>query len=329
METETTLAAGIRAADEETRYDAVCKELLSEKVVLAWILKTCAVEFAEYDVSEIAEKFIEGTPVISAEPVTRNESAAKISGMGQVDSSIMEGTVTYDIYFRAVLPKGEGVVELIVNVEAQGGYKVPYPLVKRGVYYSCRMVSAQYGREFIHSHYEKVKKVYSIWICTNPSKKRRNSISSYSMAEKTLVGNTREKREHYDLQTVVMVWLGDRDGENYEGLLKLLGTLLSTEETPEYKKRVLGDEFHIPMTETLEGEVSEMCNLSQDVLAKGREQGIQQGIQQGVRQGWDEAIVRSAKSLMKKTGWSVREALSALEIPEAERDAYAEKIMAR
>ena len=118
METETTLAAGIRAADEESKYDAVCKELLSEKIILAWILKTCAVEFAECDVNEIAEKFIEGTPVISAEPVMRNESASKISGMGQVDATIMEGTVTYDIYFRAVLPKEEGVVELIVNVEA-------------------------------------------------------------------------------------------------------------------------------------------------------------------------------------------------------------------
>ena len=31
MEAETTLAAGIRAADEESKYDAVCKELLSEK----------------------------------------------------------------------------------------------------------------------------------------------------------------------------------------------------------------------------------------------------------------------------------------------------------
>ena len=82
------------------------------------------------------------------------------------------------------------------------------------------------------------------------------------------------------------------------------------------------------MTETLEGEVSEMCNLSQGVLAKGREEGIQQGIQQGMKQGWDQAIVRSARSLMKKTGWSVDEALSALEVPEAERDGYAGKIMA-
>ena len=68
-----------------------------------------------------------------------------------------------------------------------------------------------------------------------------------------------------------------------------------------------------------------MCNLSQGVLTKGREQGMEQGM----KQGRDETIVRFAKSLMKKTGWSVDEALSALEIPEAERDGYAEKIMAQ
>ena len=64
-----------------------------------------------------------------------------------------------------------------------------------------------------------------------------------------------------------------------------------------------------------------MCNLSQTVLLKGWEQGM--------KQGRDETIARSARNLMKKTGWSVDETLSALEIPEAERDGYAEKIMAQ
>ena len=55
---------------------------------------------------------------------------------------------------------------------------------------------------------------------------------------------------------------------------------------------------------------------------------MEQGLQQGMKQGRDETIVRFAKSLMKKTGWSVDEALSALEVPEAERGGYAGKIMA-
>ena len=64
-----------------------------------------------------------------------------------------------------------------------------------------------------------------------------------------------------------------------------------------------------------------MCNLSQTVLVKGWEQGM--------KQGRDEAIVRSVRSLMKKMGWSVHETLAALDIPEAERDGYAAKIMAQ
>ena len=55
---------------------------------------------------------------------------------------------------------------------------------------------------------------------------------------------------------------------------------------------------------------------------------MEQGLQQGMKQGRDETIVRSARSLMKKTGWSLDEALNALEVPEAERGGYAEKIMA-
>ena len=48
-----------------------------------------------------------------------------------------------------------------------------------------------------------------------------------------------------------------------------------------------------------------------------------------MKQGRDEAIVRSVRSLMKKMGWSVHETLAALDIPEAERDGYAAKIMAQ
>ena len=41
-------------------------------------------------------------------------------------------------------------------------------------------------------------------------------------------------------------------------------------------------EFHIPMTERMEGEVEQMCNLSDGVEQRGIQKGIQQGIQQGI-----------------------------------------------
>ncbi len=36
------------------------------------------------------------------------------------------------------------------------------------------MISSQYGVEFEEAHYEKIKKVYSIWVCANPPKYRQD-----------------------------------------------------------------------------------------------------------------------------------------------------------
>jgi hypothetical protein len=60
-------------------------------------------------------------------------------------------------------------------------------------------------------------------------------------------------------------------------VLKLLNALFSTELSAEVKKKILSDEFHIAMTEKLELEVDDMCNLSRGIAEEGIRQGIQQG----------------------------------------------------
>ena len=60
MEQETSLAQGIRVMDDKAKYDAACKRLLSEKSILAWIMKSCLQEYRECAIQEIAEKYIEG-----------------------------------------------------------------------------------------------------------------------------------------------------------------------------------------------------------------------------------------------------------------------------
>ena len=46
---ETTLAKSIRVTNEKAAYDAACKRLLSEKMILAWIMKECVQEYAGMD----------------------------------------------------------------------------------------------------------------------------------------------------------------------------------------------------------------------------------------------------------------------------------------
>ena len=156
MNEETTIAKNIRVADEKAAYDAACKKLLSEKIILAWIMKNCLEEYRNCDVDEIAEKYIEGTPQVGEIAVAPDESnkTSMIHGIGTEDTSLTEGTVTYDIRFFAAAPISGELIRLIINVEAQNDFYPGYPLIKRGIYYCSRMISSQYGTEFTESHYE-------------------------------------------------------------------------------------------------------------------------------------------------------------------------------
>ncbi len=278
MNTDTTIAKNIRVADEKAGYDAACKRLLSEKIILAWIMKNCLEEYRDCDVEEIAEKYIEGTPQVGEVAVAPDESnrVSVIQGVGNEDTSLTEGSVTYDIRFLATAPVSGELIRLIINIEAQNDFYPGYPLIKRGIYYCSRMISAQYGTEFTNSHYENIKKVYSIWICMNPPKNRENSITRYYIAEENLVGSVKERKADYDLMAAVMICLG-KEGDSDTDLLKLLNVLLSTETGSQDKCQILEEDFQIRMTLALESEVSLMCNLSKGVEEKGIEKGRQEG----------------------------------------------------
>ncbi len=322
MDWETTTAQGLYAADTNARYDAACKRVLSEKSILAWIMKSCLEEYKDCEVKEIAEQYIEGQPQVSTIPVLPDEGGTVISGLDTEDKSLQEGTVLYDILFRAIVPGTEKVIGLIINVEAQNDYYPGYPIIKRAVYYGSRMISAQHGREFTASHYEKLKKVYSIWICMDPPKRKENTINRYRLVEEHLVGEATEPTENFDLISVIMICLGKPEGEAYQGILRMLDVLFSNETSVTEKRKILQDEYNIPMTQTLNQEVSSMCNLSEGVMRKGVAKGIAKGRAEGIAKGRAEGIVSSIRSLMETLDFSAEQAMAALKIPEAERQSY-------
>ena len=245
MDIETTAAQGLHVTDDSTGYDAACKRVLSEKAILARIMKSCLEEYKECAVSDIAEKYIEGQPQVSAVPVLPDEDSTVISGMDTEDKSVREGSVTYDIRFRAIAPSSGEQIALIINVEAQNDFYPGYPLIKRGIYYCNRMISAQYGPELVAGHHGAIKKVASIWICVNPPKGLENTITSYSITEKNQIGAVKEPVENYDLMTAVMICLGGPDSRNENDVLRLLNVLFSSETGAEEKQRVLQRDFNI------------------------------------------------------------------------------------
>lgn len=107
----------------------------------------------------------------------------RVEGMNTESNSIQEHTIYYDIRLPAFLPESNEWGRLILNLEIQLDDTPGYPIVKRGFYYCGRMISEQYGTVFVDEHYEKIEKVYSIWICPDPAKKRKNRIFKYHTIE--------------------------------------------------------------------------------------------------------------------------------------------------
>lgn len=103
MEQNTTLSQSIDIVDQKEQYDEACKKVLAEKIILAWIMKHTMKEYVNYDVGEIAKQFIVGEPQIAEVSVLPDETnAPKIMGTGVEDSTVTEGSITYDILFGFV-----------------------------------------------------------------------------------------------------------------------------------------------------------------------------------------------------------------------------------
>ena len=296
MPMENQLAHTIAQTAFERDYDKTAKKLLANKQILAQIMKGCIEEYRDCSVTEIAEKYIEGTPEIGTVGVhvddTNKPAAATevIAGSGNEDSTLTEGTVRYDVRFDAIAPVASGaasqdVIRLILNVEAQTAFNPGYPLIKRAIYYCSRMISAQHGPVFKQSEYGKIRKVYSIWVCTKPSEEFQNTLTRYSIQPERLIGDAAEKSENYDLLSVVTICLGKPDAENYTGVLKFLEVLLSSSRAAVEKKKILKEEFGVAMSDELEREVLDMCNLSQGVKAEGINIGEMRMLVKQVRKG--------------------------------------------
>lgn len=79
MDEHAAIAQNLYPAEGSLRYDAACKRVLSEKAILARIVKSCLEEYRDCDPNEIAQRYIEGQPQVSSLPVLPNEPSPMTS----------------------------------------------------------------------------------------------------------------------------------------------------------------------------------------------------------------------------------------------------------
>lgn len=244
---------------------------------------------------------IEGTPQVSEVMVYPGETnTPEISGDNIEDVIPNEGKIYYDIRFRAWTPDRKNLIQLLIDIEAQKKFHPGYDIITRGIYYGARMISSQMGSEFNGDDYDKLKKVYSIWICMNAPMYAENTITEYSISPKKIVGDFPDEKGRYDLMAVVMICLSKElaEAKDVTKLHRLLGTLLSSEMTKQEKKNIIETEYGIPMTEGMERRVNLMCNLSEAI----EERGLERGLEQGLAKGTAERLVKSVEANMRNYG---------------------------
>ena len=289
MTMQTSIANALDNAAEEAMLDRNAKKIFSHEAVLAPLLRMCIPEFKGYSDEYILANCFADKPMISYYPVHQDEGGKldgnqRVTMMNSESSAANERVMHVDIRFTVRLPGTGALVKMIINIEIQVDDHLRYRVVTRGIYYSSRMISEQYGTVFTHMDYQKIQKVYSIWICPDSASKQ-NSITEYRMQQIIHLGDLPAKEEDYDKLRVFVITLGP-DGTNSEDkLIRYLSLLLSYKLPVEERKKRLEEEYRIEINEELRQEMSDVCNLGEGIARRSRAEGKAEGMAEGIAMG--------------------------------------------
>ena len=289
---------GIAIGNMGKGYDQEVKKVLSDVGILARILKGCVDEFKAMPVEQII-KHIEGVQISEA---LVEKDRERIIGMNTEDGSSTEGLVKYDILFYALAPGKKELVKLIINIEAQNNLYPGYNLLNRAFYYIARLVSSQKDTEFKNSEYDKIKKVYSIWICYDAAGKANPRIRTMWDAGNDYDLLTEQEKANWQerFYKAILLTLGPAKTPVKEKYINMLSTILTMELNFEEKRSILEGEHGLVLTREVEGGLKNMCNLGYGLAQNAWNKGINQGITQGLTQGRTEGEKNKEIAVIKR-----------------------------
>ena len=212
----------IKASKGKEKYDAVVKRNMSFPKCLAPILQTVIPEYKKYSMEDVLG-FIVNESIANDDAV--DDCSATLHKMDTEMSSDTEKPIRDDLRFKTLNPelcdrKMEMNVYFHIDLEVQNNYTpfiyskknkkyIPYPIIKRGLYYAARELSSQLGILTGEDNYASLEKVYSIWICNeNIPEELQNTVTLYQIGKKDIIGETHDNKSDYDLLTVIIIRRG-------------------------------------------------------------------------------------------------------------------------
>ncbi|SHL03204.1 hypothetical protein [Hespellia stercorisuis] len=214
----------------------------------------------------IRSSYFEDAVLVNPGETNRPE---KILGDRTEDSVPYEGEITYDIRFHLWIPgKKKQFLKLLLNIEIQKEFYKTYDLITRGLFYGCRMISAQKDTEFTDSNYQDIKKVYSIWICLDAPNYIGNAVTRYGIHKEDLIGKTPDKTLVYDKIIILMIYLNRRKDKKENSIFHFLNTLFTPDIGVKEKEKILKEDMgiNIGRSKKVRKELKQMCNLGEALV---------------------------------------------------------------
>ena len=206
----TAITNRITAANDKAQYDEYAKQLIAQKLILAYILVQTIDEFKGMQPEDVVSR-IEGEPLIGVVPVEpgmtntsyTHSSGDQLIGLNTENSEINEGMIRFDIIFYVRMK--DGLAQVIINIEIQKDEPTQYRLLNRAIFYVSRMVSSQKGRDFVHQNYNDMKRVFSIWLCLNMDS---HSMCHIHLTRDDLI-NHHNWKGNLDLLNIIFLGIGE------------------------------------------------------------------------------------------------------------------------
>ena len=162
-------------------YDEQCKKILSYKQILAYIFKECLEEYKDLSLEKIQELLDE-------------------------EQSIRGSMIRYDLLYKIKNPQNNN--SMWIDIEPQGMDPGTYDLFHRDFYYATRMVVRQRNdpEGFEEDDFDNLQKVITLWICLRHARYKDNTINTYRIEERNIVGHLKHQKEFYDLMEIILLY---------------------------------------------------------------------------------------------------------------------------
>ncbi len=296
MTQKTDLAKTILAAGDEPNLDKQSVNILKYKCILANIIHEVIPEFQGMSVNEV-EAHIGRVEALS-HPLDDNYAESSVNDVVEmkntVSKSINDGDTYFDVYFDAFVDKENGRINLIVNTEIQNDFYPGYPIARRAGYYAARAITDQRGTVFKDQEYDKIRKVYSIWICPKASKETAGQVREIGLQEKPNKKLAPLPPETYQIMSIFIVYCCDPAVGCENTLADFCSTLFSAGLTAEERNAKLAEKYQIP--EEIRKEVINMGVIGEAYLQTGIEQGMERGIEMGEERERNRNILATLKA---------------------------------